>query len=286
MSLFHFFLVLIINLAWGFNFLAAKTALDYFPPFLVLLLRFFLLFIILIPFLKIPKSKIIDISVLAFISSVMYFSLNFIGLKLAGELTSPAIATQLFIPIGAILAFIFLSEKVNFKTFFSILIAFLGVMILSFDETVFDNIESLILISISSIPMAITTILMRKLKGVNTFQIQAWTGLIAIFPYIFLTLIFEKNQWNLLLAAPIEPVLSIVYSVIAASLIGHGLLYFLLSRYQVSIVNPLLLMSPVFASAFGVFFREDSLSILLIVGGSMTLFGVLLISIGSKNKSV
>ena len=127
---------------------------------------------------------------------------------------------------------------------------------------------------------------MRKLKGVNTFQIQAWTGLIAIFPYIFLTLIFEKNQWNLLLAAPIEPVLSIVYSVIAASLIGHGLLYFLLSRYQVSIVNPLLLMSPVFASAFGVFFREDSLSILLIVGGSMTLFGVLLISIGSKNKSV
>ncbi|MDC0073246.1 DMT family transporter [Alphaproteobacteria bacterium] len=283
MSPFHFSLVLLINLAWGFNFLAAKTAMDYFPPFMVLLFRFFLLFIILIPFLKIPKEKIVSVSLLSFISGVIYFSLNFVGLKLAGELTSPAIATQLFIPVGAVLAFIFLKEKLNYNTILAIFIAFLGVLVLSFDKTVFDNLFSLLFISLSAIPMAVATILMRKLRGVNTFQLQAWTGLIAIFPYLLLTLIFEDNHWNLLLSAPIEPILSIIYSVIAASLIGHGLLYFLLTHYQVGIVNPMLLMSPVFASIFGVIFRGDSLSFLLIIGGAMTLFGVTIIALRSKN---
>ena len=143
MSSYHFFLILLINIAWGFNFLAAKTALDYFPPFLVLLLRFFLLLIILLPFLKIPKNKIFSVAFLSFISGVLYFSLNFVGLKLAGELTSPAIATQLFIPFGAILAFFFLREKVKLKTWVAILISFLGIMILGFDKTVFDNLLSL-----------------------------------------------------------------------------------------------------------------------------------------------
>ena len=283
MSPFHFILVLLINLAWGFNFLAAKAAMDYFPPFMVLLFRFFLLFIILIPFLKIPKEKIVSVSLLSFISGVIYFSLNFVGLKLAGELTSPAIATQLFIPVGAVLAFIFLKEKLNYNTILAIFIAFLGVLVLSFDKTVFDNIFSLLFISLSAIPMAIATILMRKLKGVNTLQLQAWTGLIAIFPYLLLTLIFEDNHWDLLLSAPIEPILAIIYSVIAASLIGHGLLYFLLTHYQVSVVNPMLLMSPVFASFFGIIFRGDSLSVLLIIGGAMTLFGVTVIAIRSKS---
>jgi len=278
----HFLLIILINLAWGFNFLAAKTAMDYFPPFLVLFFRFSLLLIILLPFLKIPKNKILPVSLLSFISGVLYFSINFLGLDLAGELTSPAIATQLFIPFGAIMAFFFLKEKIKFKTWAAIFIAFLGVMILGFDETVFDNILSLLLITISSIPMAITTILMRKLKGVNTLQIQAWTGLIAIVPYVFLSLIFEDGHWSLITRAPIEPILSIIYSVIAASLVGHGLLYYLLTRYQVSLVNPMLLLAPVFASIFGIIFRGDTLTWFLIIGGVLTLFGVAIISFGSK----
>ena len=124
MSSFHFFLIMLINLAWGFNFLAAKTAMDYFPPFLVLLLRFSLLAIILLPFLKIPKDKILPVTILSFTSGMLYFSLNFLGLDLAGELTSPAITSQLFIPFGVILAFFILKEKVNFITWIAIFIAF------------------------------------------------------------------------------------------------------------------------------------------------------------------
>ncbi len=282
MSSFHFFLIVIINLAWGFNFLAAKTAMDYFPPFLVLLLRFSLLVIILLPFLKIPKNKIPSVILLSFVSSVLYFSLNFVGLDLAGELTSPAITTQLFVPFGAILAFFVLKEEIKFKTWIAIFIAFSGVIILGFDNTVFNNLISLILITISSVPMAITTILMRKLDGINTLQIQAWTGFVAVVPYIFLTIIFEHDQLSLIINAPIEPILSIIYSVIAASLIGHGLLYYLLKRYEVSLVNPLLLLSPIFASLFGIIFRDDILTWYLVFGGVLTLTGVAVISYGSR----
>ncbi|MBL42314.1 MAG: hypothetical protein CMM49_06625 [Rhodospirillaceae bacterium] len=130
--------------------------------------------------------------------------------------------------------------------------------------------------------MAITTILMRKLDGINTLQIQAWTGFVAVVPYIFLTIIFEHDQLSLIINAPIEPILSIIYSVIAASLIGHGLLYYLLKRYEVSLVNPLLLLSPIFASLFGIIFRDDIITWYLVFGGVLTLTGVAVISYGSR----
>ena len=48
----------------------------------------------------------------------------------------------------------------------------------------------------------------------------------------------------------------------------------------------MLLLAPVFASFFGIFFRGDSLTWMLIIGGTLTLFGVALISIGSKGKNI
>ena len=54
----HLLLALSITVLWGFNFVAAKTALDHFPPFEMLLLRFILLTLILFPFLRVPREKL------------------------------------------------------------------------------------------------------------------------------------------------------------------------------------------------------------------------------------
>ncbi len=52
-----------------------------------------------------------------------------------------------------------------------------------------------------------------------------------------------------------------------------------MGRYRVSVVTPLLLLAPVLAAVFGILFFGDTLGWKLIIGGSMTLFGIMCVSL-------
>jgi len=96
--------------------------------------------------------------------------------------------------------------------------------------------------------------------------------------------LFESGQVEALLTAPLAPLAGIVYAVLAASLIGHGGLYYLLQRYPVSWVNPLFLLAPIFAVFFGVTVYGDRPTMQIFVGGFMTIAGVAVIAIRSARR--
>ena len=280
----HLLLALLITVIWGFNFVAAKTALDHFPTFEMLLLRFILLAIILFPFLRVPRNKIRPVMAVGFMVGVLHFSLNFSGLGMSGDVSSAAIATQLFIPFGAILAIIFLGERIGVWRTMAITVAFTGTVVISFDPVVVDHLDALIVVVISTIPMAITTIMLRRLTGVGPMQVQAWTAVVCIPAYLILTILFESDQVEAIRTATFAPVAGIVYATIAGSIVGHGGLYFLLKRYPVTWVNPLFLLAPVFAIFFGVTVYGDQPTLQILVGGFMTIAGVAIIAIRAARK--
>ena len=284
MKLQHLLLALLITVIWGFNFVAAKTALDHFPTFEMLLLRFILLAIILFPFLRVPRNKIRPVMAVGFMVGVLHFSLNFSGLGMSGDVSSAAIATQLFIPFGAILAIMFLGERIGIWRTMAIAVAFTGTVVISFDPVVVDHLDALLVVVISAVPMAITTIMLRRLAGVGPMQVQAWTAVVCIPAYLILTILFESGQVEAIRTATFPPVAGIVYAAIAGSIIGHGGLYFLLKRYPVTWVNPLFLLAPVFAIFFGVTVYGDQLTLQILVGGFMTIAGVAIIAIRSARK--
>jgi len=76
-----------------------------------------------------------------------------------------------------------------------------------------------------------------------------------------------------------------VYSALGASLIGHGIVYHLLGRYPVSITTPLMLLTPVLAVAFGVLLWGDVLTWRLILGGAMTLAGIVVITVPTRTAT-
>jgi len=280
----HLLLALLITVIWGFNFVAAKTALDHFPTFEMLLLRFILLAVILFPFLRVPRNKIRPVMAVGFMVGVLHFSLNFSGLGMSGDVSSAAIATQLFIPFGAILAIIFLGERIGIWRTMAIAAAFTGTVVISFDPVVVDHLDALLVVVISAVPMAITTIMLRRLTGVGPMQVQAWTAVVGIPAYLILTILFESGQVEAIRTATFAPVAGIVYATTAGSIIGHGGLYFLLKRYPVTWVNPLFLLAPVFAIFFGVTVYGDQPTLQILVGGFMTIAGVAIIAIRSARK--
>ena len=59
-----------------------------------------------------------------------------------------------------------------------------------------------------------------------------------------------------------------------SSVVANSGLYFLLQRYPVNLVSPFGLLSPIFAVTGGILFLDDVLTLGLILGGSLVLFGV------------
>ena len=59
-----------------------------------------------------------------------------------------------------------------------------------------------------------------------------------------------------------------------SSVVANSGLYFLLQRYPVNLVTPFGLLSPIFAVIGGILFLDDVLTLGLVFGGTLILFGV------------
>lgn len=277
-------LALLANIAWAFNFIVGKVGVTHFQPFLFTSLRFAVLLLILLPFLRRVPNRMADILAIGLVQGVLHFSLIFAGLEASGDIASVAIASQLYVPFSAVLALFLLGERLDTRRLGGIALAFGGVLVIGFDPVVFQHLDALLLISAGAMAMAFSTIQMRRLRGVSVFTLQAWIALCATPTLALLSLLFEQGQWAALHTANTQELAAPIYSALGASLIGHGIIYYLLGRYPVGVTTPLMLLTPVLAVVFGVLFWGDVLSWKLSLGGIMTLAGIAVINIPKSNR--
>ena len=178
---------------------------------------------------------------------------------------------------GGFFIFAPLREKISPVSIFSIALAFGGVMVIGFDPIVFNHLDAILWVAGAAFVMAIATILMRQCPNLGVFRLQAWIALVALPSLLLLSSIFESGQIQILSETDILDFWTPLYSAVGASIIGHGIVYYLLGKYPVSKVTPLLLPTPIIATFFGILFFGDTLGWKMIVGGSMTLLGVLML---------
>ncbi len=278
-------LVLIICLAWAGNFLTSAFALREIPPVLFTALRFVMLALPLLYRLKRPAAgQWPRLVAVALCIGVMHFALSFTALKLAGNLSSPAIVMQSYVPMTALLAWAVLGERFGWRTGLAIAVSFGGVLVLGFDPLVLANPMSLVLMLVSALFLAIGTVLMKGLRGLDVFSQQGWTAVFSILPLLALSAVFEPGAIARLGAASWIGWGGVVYAAFISSLLGHGLYYTLVQRHPMAQVMPWLLLTPVFAVALGIVFWGDRPGPRLLVGGAMVLGGVLMIALRAAAK--
>jgi len=279
-------LVLIICLAWAGNFLTSAYALREIPPVLFTALRFALLALPLMYWLKRPAAgQWPRLVAVALCVGVLHFSLSFSALKLAGDLSSPAIVLQSYVPMTAVLAWLVLGERFGWRTGLAIAVSFAGVLVLGFDPLVLDKPMSVALMLVSALFLAIGTVLMKGLRGLDVYSQQGWTAVISVLPLLALSVVFEPGAIASLPSVSWVGWFGALYAAFASSLLGHGLYYVLMQRHPVAQVTPWLLLTPVFAVGLGVLFWGDRPGPRLLLGGVMVLGGVLIIALRAIAKA-
>jgi O-acetylserine/cysteine efflux transporter len=278
-------LVLIICVAWSGNFLTSAFALREIPPFLFTAVRLSILAIALGAFVKRPpEGQWPRLIAVAMFNGVLHFGLSFWALHLAGDLASPAIAMQSYVPMAALLAWSFLGERFGWRTGLAIAISFTGILVLGFDPIVLDAPTSLVLMLVSALFLAIGTVLMKRLSGVDMISQQGWTAILSVVPLLTLSAVFEPGGFAALREATWIGWGGALYSAVFASMLGHGLYYVLVQRHPVAQVTPWLLLAPMGAIVLGMVFWGDRPGPRLWIGGAMVLGGVLIIALRAMQK--
>ncbi len=279
-------LALLICTTWAFNFLTSAAALQEIPPFLFTALRFAVLGLLLLPWMRRPAPgqwpRLIASGLLI---GVAHFGLSFWSIREAGDISSPAVVMQSYVPMTAILAWPFLGEHFGWRTGLAIAISFLGVVVLAFDPSVLEQPRALILMLLSSLSIALATIVMKKLRGLNLANQQGWFAWIAIAPLLLISALFEPGSFAGIAGVSYKVWIGVFYAALMASLVGHGLYFQLLQRNPVAQVTPWLLLTPVLSIAIGVAFWGDRPGPRMFIGAAMVLSGVLMIALRALSKS-
>ena len=280
------FLVSLICVAWAGNFITSKLALHEFPPLLFTALRLSLLSLLLAPLIKRPAvGQWPRLAAVAVCNGVLHFGLSFWALSLSATIASPAIVMQSYVPMAALLAWWLLGERFHWRTGAAIALSFTGVLVLGFDPTVLDRPAALLLMLVSALFLAIGTVLMRGLRGLDMISQQGWTAVIGVAPLLLSSALMEPHMGRVIASASWVAWFGVGYAALVASLVGHGLYYKLMQRHPVAQVTPYLLAAPLLATLLGIVFLHDQVGPRLWLGGAMVLGGVLAIGLRNLAKA-
>ena len=278
----HLLLLLGITLVWGLNLVIAKVGVADMPPMLFTALRFLLLALCTAPFLRWHGEATGAIVMVALLVGALHFALLFIGLARADNISSVAIATQLGVPFATLLSVALLGERVRWRRWSGIGLAFLGVCVMGFDPAVFSQRTSLAFVIASAFIGSLGLIAIKRLPRLHALEMQAWIAWISWPVLALLSLLVEDGHWAAMQSAGWAGWGTIIYTALLASLFAHTAYFFLVQRYPVTSIAPLTVLSPVFSVVFGVLLLGDRLTPRILVGGVCTLLGVLIITLREK----
>ena len=287
-------LVLIMNITFGAAFISAKIGVNYFPPFLFTSMRFLIIAILLLPFLKLHQGQMFNILFISLLGGAFHFAFFYLALDNSTHISSVAIFLQLGTPFATILSVIFLGEIIRWKRLLGIFLAFAGVVILIFEPTIFSDLGGVYYALLAAFSISVSLLFMKKLKNIKVFDLQVWIAWTSFVFLAIISFIVEDNQILIIQSASINAWIAVIFTAIVATGIGHAGFYYLLTKYDVSRITPLTLLAPVLAivnaliiTYFSIFDGfDETITLKILLGGSLTLIGVAIVMIREKENKV
>ncbi|WP_017346349.1 DMT family transporter [Pantoea sp. A4] len=277
----HFFLILLVVSLWAFNNIAVKWGLYELPPLFLTWMRFVVVALLLVPFCRINRQQLPWLLLLGFTFGFLHFSLLFVGMRYTDAGTG-AIVVQLGTPIAMLLAMVVLKEKLRPIQLFGIMISLSGVVVLAGSPTIPAWWVLLILIC-SATGWAISNLIVKKSPPIPPLTMTGWIALFALPVVGLASLTQESEQLTALRHAGWHGWFGIFYSAIASSIVAYTLWYWLLKKYNVNLIMPYSLLTPVLSVIMGILFLGDSLNSFKILGAALVVLGTAIAVVNLRN---
>jgi len=283
-----------VILIWGINFVVIKIGVAGMPPFLFAALRFTLIALPAVFFIKPPTTKVCLLIFYGMTISFGQFSLLFLAIRLGMPAGIASLVIQSQALFTAFLG-IFLGERLRLYHLLGFAIAGTGMCLVGMGDNATPDITVL--------PMLLTLlaalcwglgnfanklIIRDKNNSVNSLSLVVWSSLVPIIPFYLFSYIFEgkENIINSIAHIHVSTFLALLYLVYVSSYAGFTFWSDLLNRYESWRVAPLTLIVPVIGLASSAIFLHEKITHQQIMGVTIVFAGLSINMSGGRILSV
>ena len=268
----------------GFGFVIAKPAMEYFPPYLLMGMRFTIPALILVWWFPIPKGLFLDLFKVSFIGNTLQYGLTYNGLNII-DASSAVLLIQLEVPFGILIAFFLLKEIPSIKNIIGLVIAFFGVFILTGAPNLEGKYFGVLLTLSGAFTWSLGAVMAKPLsKKIGALALMTWLAVFSGPMLILISVIVNGNPIQYILFANFNSWLTVLYLGFFMQPAAYGAWYYVLSKYPVNKVMPVLLLLPITGLITAIFLLGEDPPKQVFLGGTVIVFGVGMILLG-KNKN-
>jgi O-acetylserine/cysteine efflux transporter len=263
---------------WGSHFVVLKGgAFTEFPPFLFMALRFALVGLVMLPFVKRPRrDELGPIVVLSLILGFGHFGL--IAFSIDGlDAAVAIILTNTHTAFSAALAWLVYRERLGLARAAGMLLAFCGVLLIAGAPGAQHALWPILAALGASIAWTLANFHVKRHPGLDGSMLNAWTAILAVPQLALASVLFERGEWGRLEAVEIGGIATLLYSALLVFIVGYGLWFWLLRRQPVNRAVPFTLLVPVFGIGLSAALLHETLTLAFIAGAAATMLGVALI---------
>lgn len=266
-------IALMVTFVWGFNFVVVKIGLEQVPPFLFILLRFAVVAVVLLPFVRFPSKRWKPLIGYAIMLGAVHFGFIFTAIKYV-DASTVALLSQLSAPFGVIASAIVFKDYPGWRRILGIAIAFGGSAIIAGEPRFDGGLWPLLMVVLASLAWGLASVQAKLLGDIGAFALNGWMSLFALPPLLALTLTMETDQISTLAAMDFTGWAAVFYQSVLVVIFGYGCWYMLLKRHPISRVIPITLLVPVIGVAGGMIVLGEPLTLYMIIGGLCVIVGV------------
>lgn len=280
----HVLLALCVIAIWGINFVVIQIGLRELPPILLTFLRFFFAAFPAVFFIKRPQIPFKMLFAYAMLMFTLDFAFLFSGMYagVSSGIASLTLQTQVF--FTAILAIIFLKEKLTLWQILGALVAFSGIGLVAINTGGDVNTLGLLLVEFAALSWAGGNLVSKKIGKVDMFSLVVWGSLVAWPPLLLLSFILEHGKWSIesILNVSWLTIGSVAYLVYPVTLFGFAIWSWLLSRHAASTVAPFTLLVPIFGFSSSALILGEGMQGWKIGAGFLIVFGLVINLYGGR----
>jgi len=278
------FIALLVPIVLGFGFVIAKPAMQYFPPYLLMGIRFTIPALMLVWWFPLPKGLYFDLFKVSLIGSTLQYGLTYTGLNII-DASSAVLLVMLEVPFGIIIAFFLLKEIPTVKNIVGLIIAFIGVFILTGAPNLEGKYIGVVLVLSGAFTWALGAVMAKPLsKKMGAFALMTWLCVFSGPMLLLVSVFFDGNPMIYILSANTNSWLTVIFLGFFMQPLGYAAWYYVLRKYPVNKVMPVMLILPVTGLLTSIFLIGESPPRQVFLGGLIIIFGVGLILFTKKNK--
>jgi O-acetylserine/cysteine efflux transporter len=267
----HLLLVVAVMAVWGFNFVPIHWGLGSFSPLLFAALRFTLVAIPAVFFIKPPRIHWGYVVGVGFFLSALQFSLLFASMDqgLPAGLASVVVQLQPLFTIA--LAAAFLHERPTKVQLLGSGIALAGMGVIAAGRAEAVPLVAIFLAIAGSASWGAGNVIVRKAQAPDPIALLVWSSLIAVPPLFGLSFALEGAPEVHLTGTG---VVGLLYVAVLASGFGYGAWTWLLKHYETAKVAPFSLLVPVTGIGSAWLFLDEVPNVTETIGAAIVLAGL------------